>query len=327
MNIISESEKLGRMQDGISTILKLDDKQFDKVIERLSVDGQNLETFHFYYKNDGCEISSNPIQIGLEEENKDGKIIKRAYYANNSKMRLPVLFGHLKRLAAGFPENSRECERIYRLLEARDLEAYKNRYLKLNNGEERVVVDKAFEIISNPELLEKFLDFDNNKEEFVVGGKQLQSKQILKVIGESFGTIGYSGSFMGDTSFYQDFYISEMEQYENSVRKIYNSYNMDRYIDPKYEFKRSSFYETIIRKDDEPDFTINPELQASIMGEMPEDLSLKEQAIYIYCKLCKELTYDEGYMYKNKLNRERYDSIFSKEYLESIKPRFKSYLL
>ena len=42
MNIISESEKLGRMQDGISTILKLDDKQFDKVIERLSVDGQNL---------------------------------------------------------------------------------------------------------------------------------------------------------------------------------------------------------------------------------------------------------------------------------------------
>ncbi len=175
--------------------------------------------------------------------------------------------------------------------------------------------------------MEKFLDFDNNKEEFVVGGKQLQSKQILKVIGESFGTIGYSGSFMGDTSFYQDFYISEMEQYENSVRKIYNSYNMDRYIDPKYEFKRSSFYETIIRKDDEPDFTINPELQASIMGEMPEDLSLEEQAIYIYCKLCKELTYDEGYMYKNKLNRERYDSIFSREYLESIKPRFKSYLL
>ena len=102
---------------------------------------------------------------------------------------------------------------------------------------------------------------------------------------------------------------------------------MDRELNPNYEFRNPAFYETIIRKGDEPDFNISPELQAKVMGEMPEDLSVEEQAIYIYCKLCKELTYDEGYMYKNELDRERYNSTFSKEYLESIKPRFKSYLL
>ena len=36
MNIITEVTKNGRIQDGIATILKLDDETFEKVIERIS---------------------------------------------------------------------------------------------------------------------------------------------------------------------------------------------------------------------------------------------------------------------------------------------------
>ena len=56
---------------------------------------------------------------------------------------------------------------------------------------------------------------------------------------------------------------------------------------------------------------------------MPEGLSLEEKAMYIYCKLCKELSYDEGYFFREKLDGERYSYTFSQEHLEGIKPKSK----
>ena len=52
---------------------------------------------------------------------------------------------------------------------------------------------------------------------------------------------------------------------------------------------------------------------------MPENLSVEEKAIYIYCKLCKTLVYDQGYLYNDKLN-EIYKPDFSKQRVESVKP-------
>ena len=53
---------------------------------------------------------------------------------------------------------------------------------------------------------------------------------------------------------------------------------------------------------------------------MPNDLTIEEQAMYIYCKLCKDLSYDEGYFFRELLESGRYEHTFSKEHLESIIP-------
>ena len=76
----------------------------------------------------------------------------------------------------------------------------------------------------------------------------------------------------------------------------------------------------MIRKGEEPDWNISPELEEIVFNAMPRDLSLEEKAIYIYCKLCKELKYDEGYFFRGQLKDERYNSEFDKKHLEGIKP-------
>ena len=51
--------------------------------------------------------------------------------------------------------------------------------------------------------------------------------------------------------------------------------------------------------DKEPDWSINPDLKEAVLSDIPRDLSLEDQALYIYCKLCKELKYDYNYYYRN----------------------------
>ena len=106
-------------------------------------------------------------------------------------------------------------------------------------------------------------------------------------------------------------------------KEKFDRINIDRYVNPQYEFKRFTSRERIsnkvIRKGEEPDWTISEELRTAVFKDMPKDLSVEEQAMYIYCKLCMELSYDEGYFFRNHLNNGRYEYTFSKEHLESIK--------
>lgn len=106
--------------------------------------------------------------------------------------------------------------------------------------------------------------------------------------------------------------------------QILDTYNMDRYVNPMYEFRNftSLTYigDCIIRKDEEPDWTVSQELRTAVYERFPEDGTLEEKAMHIYCSLCKELQYDDGYFYREKLENSKYDFEFSKENLESIVP-------
>ena len=95
---------------------------------------------------------------------------------------------------------------------------------------------------------------------------------------------------------------------------------MDRYVNPSYTFLRvPRITDTVIRDGEEPDWEIKPKIREAIFTDMPQDLSLEEQAMYIYCKMCTIFSYDEGYMYRDKLNKVNYESTFSKEHLEELK--------
>ena len=53
---------------------------------------------------------------------------------------------------------------------------------------------------------------------------------------------------------------------------------------------------------------------------MPEDLTLEEKIMYIYCNLCNMFSYDDGYFYRDRIDTDRYTDRFSKEVLEGVKP-------
>lgn len=72
-----------------------------------------------------------------------------------------------------------------------------------------------------------------------------------------------------------------------------------------------------------PEWEINPALKSAVLDNMPKDLSIEEQAIYIYLRLAYILKYDEGYMYKYKISmeeRKKYESRFLKDEIESLAP-------
>lgn len=320
MNIITDEVKNGRFQDGIKTLLELDDTSFAKVLKILNPNENGLENINFYYTSDNCESPEKEVQIGLEEKNIDGQWALRGYYADGVKRSVHSIFEMLAELKGAFQKDSKERGRIECLLGTRGLEAYKGYYVHTTEGANADVVDKAFEILSDDELFKKFLDYSNHKDEFQIEGVENPKKEILKCIAKTFGGKRETGELVGLNKAFVDFYIPEMDKYKEKVVQLYDKFNYQRYTNSRYEFNAPLTFEEYIRKNDEPDFTINPELREAVYKDMPDDLSVEEEVVFVYSRLCKELLYNEEYMYREKLDDSRYESDFSKEHLESIKP-------
>ena len=320
MNIIIEKENKGRIIDGIDTILNLNDNDFEEVVERLN---NFFENINFFYTTDKCEMPSAVIQIGLEKAfDESGNYISRFYFGGE-RFTISEIFEKLADELKYVKEDNEEYIRIGKLLKTRNLEAFKT---SISGGKEenRILIDKVFEILLNDEIKQKFLDYDNNKDYFSINGEEVELREYLKYLGKIFGNKDKSGNLTNKNKISKDFYIPELDEYKARYSEIFDKINMDRYINPTYEFKCFTTLEhgadTIIRKNEEPDWRINKELSEEVLQKMPKDLSLEEQAMYIYCKLCKELTYDEGYFYREYLNDGRYNDTFSQEDLENIKP-------
>ena len=66
MNIITKQEIEGRLEDGIKTLLGLEESDFKKVIEQLKMNKNKMpETIYFYYTTDKCELPNGETIIGL----------------------------------------------------------------------------------------------------------------------------------------------------------------------------------------------------------------------------------------------------------------------
>lgn len=323
MNIISEKEINGRTIDGIKTILELSDEQFDKMIECLnSQKFDYLDSIHFYYTTDPAECPENKLQLGLEETFKDDKLIGRAYYGGK-RTSIHDIFYHFENLLSKFEIGSSNFNRTMRLLETRNLEAFKKMQVD-KNGMNRELLDKIFEILSNEETFNQFLDFENNKEKFAISGKIVELGEFLKPLGTFFGSKNKNGKLDSENTISSDFYIPELDIFKERYSQILDTYNLDRYTNPMYEFKSfkplTHMSDRIIRQDEEPEWSINPDLHEAIYKGFPNDGTLEEKAMHIYSMLCRELEYDEGYFYRDRLKKDIYTPDFSQEHLEQIVP-------
>lgn len=315
MNIVTEKEINGRLTDGINTLLTLSDEDFEKVIDILQIkkgNARNQDIIRLFYSTDQCEAPDREIILGLEDPNNS-----RYYFGTVPSME--EIFGELASRTTSNAEKTDESIRAKAILETRGLEALKKVYLN-NNADNIELINKLFEILENPDILEKFLNYENNSEYFSVGENGTTIQDYFKLLGDIFGNIDKSGNLKGQKSIADNFFIPNLDSIIQSVKEIYQRYNVDRYVDPGYEFRAVNFNEEVFRDGDEPEWDISPQLYDAIYKDMPKGLSLEEQALYIYTKLCSVLEYDEEYLYRGKGISSKFESDFSKEHLESILP-------
>ena len=323
MNIIIEKQIDTRLVDGINQMLSVDDETFKKIIEQLIPKKDNLVNICFFYTTDKYENPAGEYQVGLEKEvDENGKRIARFYYGGE-RFSIPDIFRELSKKLNEIQEGTQEYDRIKQLLNARSLDAFKS-YFSDKTGENSELLDKIFEILENEESLTRFMDYDSNRDYFSINGQQVDIKKYLICFGKIFGNKDENGNLAKNNEISQDFFIVGLDKIKENVAHIYENINVDRYVNPSYEFRRFTTLDRlsneVIRKGEEPDWNISHELEEIVFNEMPKDLSLEEKAIYIYCKLCRELTYDEGYLFREQLGDGRYNSKFDQKHLEGIKP-------
>ena len=299
INIVSKKKKVNILEDGINALLKLDDSDFIQIIEKLDVEeNSKLEKFRFSYSTDGKNTKS-----GIDFSEKSPTMSE--------------IFIALREKLNGYSKNSKEYKRIIEILNKRNIEQFKRFY---TTDENEQYIDNLFELLTNNEKYRIFMDSENNKTEI---------KEYMKLLGNIFGHKRSSGTFSKIAYIANNFYLPQLNGILNKVDEIYKKYNLDRYTLPEYEFEDLSnreIFEEVIREEDEPEWNISQELQNEILNKMPGNLSLEEKAMYIYIKLCSTLKYNEDYLYKDNVNLYKFSHDFNQEKLESIRPRFKSYM-
>ena len=322
MRIISEKnteKENNRMIDGINTILSLPEEEFNLFIKEMTPNGKELEKLRFHYSTDECEAPDLPIEIGLGITH----TYNRCYYGGKNFTMFQIL-QECKNMLNNYPTDSLEYSRINKILHTRDLSNFKKFY----SGKydiDPMLLEKVFEMLSSNELLSKFLDYNNNTDAFAINGQEVPRSEYLRHLGEIFGN--KDKNLDSDKPILSDFFIPNFNEFEERYLQIFEKINMNRYVNPYFTFQTlPNKYNTLFTHDlvyingEEPDFKISPETCEAIFTDMPTDLSLEEQAIYVYAKMCTIFTYDEGYLYRDKLNKVNYDFTFSKEHLEEIKP-------
>lgn len=324
MNIVTEKAFKDRLSDGIDTIINLNEADFNKFIEMLTIE-PNKETenwIDFFYSTDRSKQPEKAIKLGLFQKN-ERKYIGGAVYS------ITDFISQLESYINNFNQDSNEYLRCSEIISTRSIEALK-KYFSGRNGEDYELVDRLFEVLTSPDICQKFMDFDEHKDFFKINNKEYQIEDYLKKFGEIFK---YRDELEGEEHafFVGDFLIRQFNlpedlktiMYQNATQ-IYQTYHerYTRYVDRRYEFRALDNEEDmrVFRNGDEPDWNVNEALRASIFNDMPQGLSLEEQALFIYTRLCQELEYNEEYLYRDKGISSQFESDFSQQQLESIKP-------
>ena len=320
MNIISSKEEINRMIDGIHTILSLPEEQYNLLMQKMIPSGKNIDSLNFYYLTDRCEMPDNPIQLGLEQTyDENGKFTSRSYFGG-TKFSMYQILQECKNMLSNYPTDSLESSRISEMIRTRDLSSFKTLYSRKTDVNP-MLLDKIFEILSSDDMLSKFFDYSNNSESFAIDGQEISRSEYLKHLGQIFGNKDTNGNLSNRNSISIDFFISDLEEFKNRYSQIFEEINIDRYVNPTYTFSRGpNITDSVIRDGEEPHWEMTQEIYEAIFSDMPQNLSLEEQAMYIYCKMCTIFSYDEGYMYRDKLSKVNYESTFSKEHLENLMP-------
>ena len=318
MNIITEKENTDRLTDGINTILSIPEEEFELLIKELQPNfGKSLESMNFYYLTDGCECPNNAIKIGLEQQrDENGAFVGRGYYGGQ-KFSINEVLKRCSQMVEQYDKDSSEYIRLNRVLHSRDLDSLKS--FLTSDTQKKELVNRVFEILSDNDLLSSFIEYDNHLKDFCIEGQVADISEYLKIMGNVFGNVDKSGE-LSNALTTSDFFITNIDVMQNNYIKILSTINMERYVNHAFTFqKMQMFTDKVIRVGEEPDWNLNQEIHESVFNNMPTNLSAEEKALYVYCKMCSVFSYDEGYLYKDKLQKINYESDFSKEHLESLR--------
>lgn len=327
MNIITEEPVIDRFQDGINTILYLNQQDFERFVNLISIkNGEKIQDrINFVYADDKCNNPEGILQIGLDEKNN-----RRYGNCNDTNILITDLLSKFDEYMKTLEVNSPEYIRCSQIIATRSKEALID-FLSNENPREHVIIDNLFEILSNNSLGNAFLNYEDNQEQFLVENKKVDLEEYLKTFGDIFKYFDESEDYFFGMQIFNNYCIPDSlkEIIKQNAIDIYKNYyeQYTRLLDKRYEFKVfdcSNEYAVddcrIIRKNDEPNWEFSEGLRTAVLSDMPLDLSLEEQALFIYVKLCEVLEYDEEYSYRNEEISSQFSKDFSKEYLETIVP-------
>ena len=154
MNIVTEKAFKDRLSDGIDTIINLNEADFNKFIEMLTIE-PNKETenwIDFFYSTDRSKQPEKAIKLGLFQKN-ERKYIGGAVYS------ITDFISQLESYINNFNQDSNEYLRCSEIISTRSIEALK-KYFSGRNGEDYELVDRLFEVLTSPDICQKFMDFD-----------------------------------------------------------------------------------------------------------------------------------------------------------------------
>lgn len=180
MNIVTEKEVNGRLQDGINTILNLNEEEFNKLIDMLTIEyGKVVEnSIYLYYSTDECRNENNEIELGVNKRNKRG-------YIGGTSYNVKEFISELETYMQDLEKDSKEYVRCQEIVETRTFESLKRRFSG-KNGERAELVNKLFRVLTDSNECDKFLDFERNSTHFEINGKQQKLEEYLKIFGDIF---------------------------------------------------------------------------------------------------------------------------------------------
>ena len=262
-----------------------------------------------------------------------------SFYYDDEKIDIPlsVIFDYLIKSIPNYEENSAQRERLEELLESRSETKFSYTIAEKSAGIdefEYLFVQKSFEILKDDELIDKFKNFDANKETFLLpdalAKKSENIENYLRVMISIFGNVDKEGQLIGTSPLLDNFYIPDIEKYKESFIQLYKTFEpqakeVAKKLKRRFDLHKLRKIDDIIYVyilDEEPEWKLNDEIKAQILDDMPKDMSAEEKAIYIYTKMCKVFAYDEGYIYReqNQGDKINYTPQFSKEHLEALTP-------
>lgn len=314
MIVVSKEQVKDRLQDGIDTIMAVNDEEFNVLLERLS-DGERM---FFYYTTDDCEMPQAPKRTGVETN-----IDSRGYYGGTA-IEKREFFDEIEKRGA---EKDATAQTRARAAEIINVCGLKN-YMKACANHRKFSVEsvkRAFNVLLDEKVLYEFMQTAPSMDEVVVDGETYDKREVFEVLGSTFRhpEVEKFASFYTES---KQFILKDEQKLIDNYTLLFNSaYNLDMYALREYTFKtKASIKGGFISRVEDKDWTPNEQLSREVWGDMPKGLTAEEQAVYVYTKLCSLLCYDDGVI---SINGERVSklqqSYFNKERLESVKPNGK----
>ena len=172
-------------------------------------------------------------------------------------------------------------------------------------------INLCFEILSNEEIYNKFIDFDNNKELFSLNNLYNQEHYLLEMM--KYFEQNKNLVIIKDIQFNFNFTTNEFIERYNKLKNMITISNKTKEEESDFLVNEGYPYSFHKQKYIDNDWNLDKSIEHYVLDGMNSDYSLEEQIAHIYIKLCVLLEYEGSYMVDTNIN-----SLYSKNIMEGI---------